>query len=159
VSELIVKSKNEYPLVVTPYTQTQGERRCVWFAGGLAVPAEGLCNAEGDLRESASERRNAEEAEPVRKGNHGSDEGDPKPPSVSEKEEGRGGRVSKNASTGTSRKNFCWTCCRVHGEEAWGCAPTRLNCMLQSNVHVRRGLRYLVRATLPSTQAARKKAM
>jgi hypothetical protein len=27
----------------------------VWFAGGSAVPAEGLCNAEGDLRESASE--------------------------------------------------------------------------------------------------------
>jgi hypothetical protein len=37
--------------------QTVGERDevCVWFAGGSAVPAEVLCNAEGDLRESASE--------------------------------------------------------------------------------------------------------
>jgi hypothetical protein len=54
--------------------------------------------------------RNAEQAEPVRKGNHGSDEGDPKPPSISEKKkEGRGGRGSENTliSPGTSRKNSC----------------------------------------------------
>jgi hypothetical protein len=37
--------------------QTVGERDevCVWFAGGSAVLAEGLCNTEGDLQESASE--------------------------------------------------------------------------------------------------------
>jgi hypothetical protein len=33
------------------------EKVCVWFVGGSAVPAEGLCHAEGDLRESASERK------------------------------------------------------------------------------------------------------
>jgi hypothetical protein len=27
---------------------TKGARRCVWFAGGSAVLAEGLCNIEGD---------------------------------------------------------------------------------------------------------------
>jgi hypothetical protein len=27
---------------------------CVWFAGGSAGTAQGLCNAEGDLWESAS---------------------------------------------------------------------------------------------------------
>jgi hypothetical protein len=32
---------------------TKGARRCVWFAGGLAVLAEGLCNIEGELQESA----------------------------------------------------------------------------------------------------------
>jgi hypothetical protein len=38
-------------------TQTrEREEECVWFAGGLAVPAEELCKAEGDLRESTSER-------------------------------------------------------------------------------------------------------
>jgi hypothetical protein len=36
----------------------EGRRRRVWFAGGSAGTAEGLCNAEGDLRESASGRWN-----------------------------------------------------------------------------------------------------
>jgi hypothetical protein len=29
-------------------------RRCVWFAGGSAILAEGLCSTEGDLQESTS---------------------------------------------------------------------------------------------------------
>jgi hypothetical protein len=54
------------------------------------------------------EKRNMEQAEPICKGNHRSDEGDPKPPSISEKNEGRGGWSLKNTLrwTGTSRKSF-----------------------------------------------------
>jgi hypothetical protein len=57
----------------------------VWFAGGSAVPAEELCNAEG----GGKARRRETERGTGRKGNRGSDEGDPKPPSVSEKKTGQ----------------------------------------------------------------------
>jgi hypothetical protein len=37
------------------YADQGSEKVCVWFAGGgSAIPSEGLCNAEGELRESAS---------------------------------------------------------------------------------------------------------
>ncbi|KAJ7854939.1 hypothetical protein B0H14DRAFT_747557 [Mycena olivaceomarginata] len=84
---------------------------CV-VCGGIGRSGRGALQRRGrSAGKRVGGRRNAEQAEPVRKGNPGSDEGDPKQPSVSEKEkEGRGGRGSKNASMspGTSRKKTCW---------------------------------------------------
>jgi hypothetical protein len=60
----------------------QGEGRgvCV-VCGGIGRSGRGALQRRGrSVGKHVGEKRNAEQAEPVRKGNHRSDEGDPKPP-------------------------------------------------------------------------------
>jgi hypothetical protein len=78
-------------------------------------------------------RQNTEQAEPVFKGNHGSDEGDPKPPSVSEKKTGqrRAGlekRVDVNGDEQKEILRVLMSSARMKRPD--GCATNRLDCTI-----------------------------
>jgi hypothetical protein len=108
-------------------TQTrEREEGCVWFAGGSAVPAEGLCNAEGDLRESTSERNGTRNRpNPSAKATTGLMKETRSHPASAKRKRAEEGRARKDASrwTGTSRKSFAGLDVECAEKEAWGCAP------------------------------------
>jgi hypothetical protein len=119
------KGREQRCTLCVRYADSEKRRGVCVVCGGIGRSGRGALQRRGrSAGKRVGEKRNAEQAEPVRKGNHGSDEGDPKPPSVSEKKEGRGGRGSKNASrwTGTSRKSFAGLDVECAEKEAWGCA-------------------------------------
>jgi hypothetical protein len=113
--------------------QKKGKRCVCGLRGDRLFRPRGFATQREICGKARRKERNAEQGEPVRKGNHGSDEGDPKPPSVSERERGqrRAGLEKRVEVFGDEQEEpFAGFDVECTGRETWGCAPTRLDCSI-----------------------------